>query len=63
MCIYVCMYLCVHALGKYYFQIDLNLAIPFAILKATDDRRADLSEAFYIGQSVRSNILDVGASS
>ncbi|XP_059646446.1 rRNA biogenesis protein RRP5 [Cornus florida] len=27
--------------------------------KATDDRRTDLSEVFYIGQSVRSNILDV----
>ncbi|KAM7524627.1 hypothetical protein LguiA_014529 [Lonicera macranthoides] len=27
--------------------------------KATDDRRADISEVFYIGQSVRSNILDV----
>uniref|UniRef100_A0A5B7AEH9 rRNA biogenesis protein RRP5 n=1 Tax=Davidia involucrata TaxID=16924 RepID=A0A5B7AEH9_DAVIN len=27
--------------------------------KATDDRRADLSEVFYIGQSIRSNVLDV----
>jgi hypothetical protein len=25
-----------------------------------DDQRSQLSEAFYIGQSVRSNILDVG---
>lgn len=25
-----------------------------------DDHKGDLSEAFYIGQSVRSNILDVG---
>lgn len=25
-----------------------------------DDHKADLSEAYYIGQSVRSNILDVG---
>lgn len=24
-----------------------------------DDQRADLSKAFYVGQSVRSNILDV----
>lgn len=30
------------------------------ILKAMDDRRTDIREAFYIGQSVRSNILDVG---
>ncbi|OMO51868.1 hypothetical protein CCACVL1_29542 [Corchorus capsularis] len=29
--------------------------------KATDDNRADLSEAFYVGQSVRSNILDVNS--
>ncbi|CAK7342219.1 unnamed protein product [Dovyalis caffra] len=28
--------------------------------KAMDDQRAQLSEAFYIGQSVRSSILDVG---
>ncbi|KAK7848536.1 rrna biogenesis protein rrp5 [Quercus suber] len=28
--------------------------------KATDDQRVELSESFYIGQSVRSNILDVG---
>lgn len=27
--------------------------------KATDDQRVELSESFYIGQSVRSNILDV----
>ncbi|KAL6540426.1 hypothetical protein OROMI_024309 [Orobanche minor] len=27
--------------------------------KATDDRRSDLSEIFYVGQSVRSNIVDV----
>ncbi|GFP79860.1 protein rrp5 homolog [Phtheirospermum japonicum] len=27
--------------------------------KATDDRRLDLSEVFYVGQSVRSNIVDV----
>ncbi|KAI3446386.1 hypothetical protein Pfo_003051 [Paulownia fortunei] len=27
--------------------------------KATDDRRSDLSEVFYVGQSVRSNIFDV----
>ncbi|KAH6781199.1 RIBOSOMAL RNA PROCESSING 5 [Perilla frutescens var. hirtella] len=27
--------------------------------KATDDRRSDLSEVFYVGQSVRSNIVDV----
>ncbi|KAK4767494.1 hypothetical protein SAY86_015244 [Trapa natans] len=27
--------------------------------KATDDRNADLSESFFVGQSVRSNILDV----
>ncbi|XP_057982836.1 rRNA biogenesis protein RRP5 [Malania oleifera] len=27
--------------------------------KAMDDKRADLSEAYYVGQSVRSNILDV----
>ncbi|KAK6941973.1 S1 domain [Dillenia turbinata] len=27
--------------------------------KATDDKNADLSEVFYVGQSVRSNILDV----
>ncbi|GFP98814.1 kinesin-3 [Phtheirospermum japonicum] len=26
---------------------------------ATDDRRLDLSEVFYVGQSVRSNIVDV----
>lgn len=25
-----------------------------------DDHKGDLSEAYYIGQSVRSNILDVG---
>lgn len=25
-----------------------------------DDQRAQISEAFYIGQSVRSNVLDVG---
>ncbi|CAL5377847.1 unnamed protein product [Camellia sinensis] len=29
--------------------------------KATDDRRTNLSEAFYIGQSVRSYILDVSS--
>ncbi|OMO68743.1 hypothetical protein COLO4_29434 [Corchorus olitorius] len=29
--------------------------------KATDDNRADLSGAFYVGQSVRSNILDVNS--
>ncbi|XWS56135.1 hypothetical protein CRYUN_Cryun09bG0060500 [Craigia yunnanensis] len=29
--------------------------------KATDDHKADLSGAFYIGQSVRSNILDVNS--
>ncbi|KAL8459787.1 hypothetical protein ACS0TY_031636 [Phlomoides rotata] len=29
--------------------------------KATDDRRLDLSEVFYIGQSVRSNIVDVAS--
>lgn len=29
--------------------------------KATDDRRVDLSEVFYIGQSVRSNILEVNS--
>ncbi|KAJ0028110.1 hypothetical protein Pint_36333 [Pistacia integerrima] len=28
--------------------------------KAMDDQRADLSKAFYVGQSVRSNIVDVG---
>ncbi|KAG6744902.1 hypothetical protein POTOM_051543 [Populus tomentosa] len=28
--------------------------------KAMDDQRSQLSEAFYVGQSVRSNILDVG---
>ncbi|CAH9109012.1 unnamed protein product [Cuscuta europaea] len=27
--------------------------------KATDDRRSDTSEVFYVGQSVRTNILDV----
>lgn len=25
-----------------------------------DDQRSQLSEAFYVGQSVRSNIIDVG---
>lgn len=29
--------------------------------KAMDDHKADLSEAYYIGQSVRSNILDVSS--
>lgn len=29
--------------------------------KATDHRRADLSEVFFVGQSVRSNIVDVGS--
>ncbi|KAG8367979.1 hypothetical protein BUALT_Bualt16G0128900 [Buddleja alternifolia] len=29
--------------------------------KATDDRRSDLSEVFYVGQSVRSNIVDVNS--
>lgn len=29
--------------------------------KATDDQRANLSESFYVGQSVRSNILDVNS--
>ena len=29
-------------------------------MQAMDDQRAQLSEAFYVGQSVRSNILDVG---
>lgn len=29
------------------------------LVKATDHRRADLSEVFFVGQSVRSNILDV----
>ncbi|KAL0428653.1 UNVERIFIED_CONTAM: rRNA biogenesis protein RRP5 [Sesamum latifolium] len=29
--------------------------------KATDDRRADLSEVFYVGQSVRSNVVDVSS--
>ncbi|PIN20215.1 rRNA processing protein Rrp5 [Handroanthus impetiginosus] len=29
--------------------------------KAIDDRRSDLSEVFYVGQSVRSNILDVSS--
>ncbi|CAK9145936.1 unnamed protein product [Ilex paraguariensis] len=29
--------------------------------KATDDRRSDLSEVFYIGQSVRSNILNASS--
>ncbi|KAF9664808.1 hypothetical protein SADUNF_Sadunf16G0056600 [Salix dunnii] len=28
--------------------------------KAMDDQRSQLSEAFYVGQSVRSNIIDVG---
>jgi hypothetical protein len=32
----------------------------FSSLQATDDQRVELSESFYIGQSVRSNILDVG---
>ncbi|KAL0338043.1 UNVERIFIED_CONTAM: rRNA biogenesis protein RRP5 [Sesamum calycinum] len=27
--------------------------------KATDDRRANLSEVFYVGQSVRSNVVDI----
>ncbi|KAL0334258.1 UNVERIFIED_CONTAM: rRNA biogenesis protein RRP5, partial [Sesamum angustifolium] len=29
--------------------------------KATDDRRANLSEVFYVGQSVRSNVVDVSS--
>ncbi|KAL7134052.1 hypothetical protein ABFS83_11G001300 [Erythranthe nasuta] len=29
--------------------------------KAIDDRRSDLSEVFYVGQSVRSNIVDVSS--
>ncbi|KAK4432202.1 rRNA biogenesis protein RRP5 [Sesamum alatum] len=29
--------------------------------KATDDRRLDLSEVFYVGQSVRSNVVDVSS--
>ncbi|XP_057768681.1 rRNA biogenesis protein RRP5 isoform X2 [Salvia miltiorrhiza] len=29
--------------------------------KATDDRRSDLSEVFYVGQSVRSNIVDISS--
>lgn len=33
------------------------------IFQATDDRRSDLSEVFYVGQSVRSNIVDVGQTS
>ena len=32
----------------------------FFVLKVMDDQRAVPSEAFFIGQSVRSNILDVG---
>ncbi|KAL8547010.1 hypothetical protein ACS0TY_006653 [Phlomoides rotata] len=29
--------------------------------KATGDRRLDLSEVFYVGQSIRSNIVDVAS--
>ncbi|KAK3020344.1 hypothetical protein RJ639_045328 [Escallonia herrerae] len=38
----------------------INLYPP-SFLKATDDRKADLSEVFYTGQSVRCNVLDVSS--
>lgn len=30
------------------------------LFQATDDQTVELAEAFFVGQSVRSNILDVG---
>ena len=32
---------------------------PFYFLKAIDEPRAGLSESFFVGQSVRANIVDV----
>ncbi|CAL5418123.1 unnamed protein product [Camellia sinensis] len=37
---------------------EVSQICPHSIIHATDDRRTNLSEAFYIGQSVRSYILD-----
>lgn len=35
-------------------------SFPLFFLKGMDDRRANPSEVFYIGQSVRTYIMDVG---
>ncbi|GMP80985.1 hypothetical protein CsSME_00035856 [Camellia sinensis var. sinensis] len=40
---------------------EVSQICPHSIIHATDDRRTNLSEAFYIGQSVRSYILDVSS--
>lgn len=39
--------------------LPLSCWLIYFLLKAMDNHRADLSGAFFIGQSVRSNILDV----
>ena len=53
-----CFLLCVSFI-KFLFAYCFLKFFPFYFLKAIDEPRADLSESFFVGQSVRANIVDV----
>ncbi|GER39943.1 RNA binding [Striga asiatica] len=39
--------------------VDINQVTIHSVVHATDGKRLELSEIFYVGQSVRSNVIDV----